>query len=206
MNPEPIQENVKTTYNQFVRSILSNKDAGIIRLSPEADKTRIEYAKYVEQRLDGDLEHMRDWAGKLVGAMLRIAALIHAAERLTNGQHDKPGETPVSEETVTAAVKIAECLCSHAMSAYQIMGADETYTDAKYLLKRIESTGRDEISKRDLWHICKGKFKNVEAMEPALQTLVEMGYVKIIEQNTGGRPSVKIFVNPKSKSTKSTRT
>lgn len=199
VNPDPIQKNIKIAYEQFVQRILSNNDEGIIKLSPEANNARIEYAQHIEQRLGEELEHMRDWAGKLVGAMLRIAALIHAAEC-----QYKPSETPVSEETVIAAMKIAECLCSHAMAAYQIMGADDTYTDEKYLLKRIESAGRDEISKRDLFDMCKGKFKNVESMEPALQTLIDMGYVREIEISTGerGRPSKKIILNPLSKNSK----
>lgn len=136
----------------------------------------------------------------VVGAMLRIAALIHASEVEGN-----PAEILVSPEVVTAAIKIAEFLGVHAMAAYQVMGADETYEDAKYLLKRIESIGTDEVSKRDLWHICKGKFKKVDEMEPALQTLIEMGYIRTVEQKTGGRPSIILLINPNTKSPKSTK-
>ena len=39
-------------------------------------------------------------------------------------------------------------------------------------------------------------------MTPALQTLVNMGYIRVEEQSTGGRPSKKIIVNPKSNSSK----
>ena len=73
----------------------------------------------------------------------------------------------------------------------------------RYLWRRIGSTGQDEMSKRDLWQLCKGKFKRVEDMEPALQTLVNMGYIRLIEVATGGRPTKKLFVNPKTKSIKS---
>jgi len=88
------------------------------------------------------------------------------------------------------------------MAAYQMMGADTATADAKYLLKRIESIGQDEISKRDLFDKCKGKFKKMEAIEPAVQTLVEMGYIKQDERNTGGRPTVILRLNPLSKNSK----
>jgi len=171
-------------------------------LSNDAQKLRIQYAETIEHRLGDTLEHMRDWGGKAVGAMLRIAALIHASEVQVN-----PAEVNISAETMTAAINIMEVLCVHAMAVYQDMGSDETLEDAKYLLRRIADAGQDEISKRDLWHICKGKFKKVEAMEPALQTLIEMNYLKEVEIVTGerGRPSKKILLNPQTKNTKSTK-
>ncbi len=199
IDPKPIPSQVKENYRQFVQRILSGQDSGIIYLSAEAHRIRLDYAAYVERRLGGKWEHMRDWGGKLVGATMRIAALIHAAE-----VQGSPTKTPISPEVMAAAVKIAEFLGAHAMAAYQIMGADESQEDARYLWKRIESTGQDEISKRDLFQLCKGKFKKVDAMEPALKNLVEMGYIREAGQDTGerGRPSIKLLVNPVSKISK----
>ena len=78
------------------------------------------------------------------------------------------------------------------------MGADETMADAKYLWRKIEGIDKDEINKRDLHQSCRGKFKAIEEMEPALQTLIEMHYIREIETSTGkaGRPSKHIIVNP----------
>lgn len=200
ISPEPVPDAVKAEYRRFARHILADNGRGVIRLSPEADQVRKDYAAYIERKLGNEWEFMRDWGGKLVGAMVRIAALMHAAEVQGN-----PAEIPVSPEVVEAAVKIAEFLGVHAMAAYQMMGADETQEEARYLWRRIESTGRDEISKRDLFAKCQGKFKKVENMEPALQTLIEMGYVRETEKSTGGRPSKSILVNPHTKDTKYTK-
>ena len=104
---------------------------------------------------------------------------------------------------MVVTTSIAEFLSAHAVAAYQIMGADGEYENARYLWRRISSTGQDEMSKRDLFNICRGRFKRVEDMEPALQALVNMGYIREIEIATGGRPTKKLFVNPKSKSRKS---
>jgi len=75
---------------------------------------------------------------------------------------------------------------------------DETLADAKYLWRRIESAGQEEISQRDLHYICKGKFKTVAEMEPALNRLVEMGYVKTTTRGAGqrGRPAKILTINP----------
>lgn len=193
VNPEPISEAVKRNYNEFITRILSDEDTGIIRLSPEANKVRIDYAEYIEQRLGDDLEHMRDWAGKLVGAMLRIAALIHASE-VTR----KPSAIPVGAETIKAAIKISECLCNHAMNAYKMMGADETLEDAKYLLKRLRNTGKSEITKQELLKLTNGKFPKVEIVEPVIDKLIEMNYIKRSQIQSGkrGRPSEIIVLNP----------
>lgn len=200
ISPVPVPDRVRGEYRAFVRRILSTQWSGTIHLSPEADEIRREYQGYIEKKLGDDWENMRDWGGKLTGAMVRIAALMHAAE----AQGD-PTETPISLEVMAGATSIAEFLSAHAVAAYQIMGADEEYESARYLWRRISGTGREEMSKRDLFNICKGRFKRVEDMEPALQTLVNMGYIREIEIATGGRPTKKLFVNPKSKSSKSSK-
>ena len=202
ISPDPVPDVVKAEYRRFVRHILADNGRGVIRLSPEADRVRKDYAAYIEQKLGNEWEYMRDWGGKLVGATVRIAALMHAAEVQGN-----PADIPISPEVMEGAVKIAEFLGVHAMAAYQMMGADESTEDARYLWRRIESTGRDEISKRDLFDICKGKFKRMEEMEPAVLALVDMGYIREEERKTGerGRPSKNIVVNPMSKNSKNSR-
>jgi len=68
-------------------------------LSDEAEALSEQFYNALEPRLgkDGDLEHMADWAGKLHGAVLRIAGLLHAVEGIseksnptTQAQADHP--------------------------------------------------------------------------------------------------------------------
>ena len=200
VSPDPVPDSVRMEYRDFVRRILlpSTQGKGIIRLSPEADSLRCEYQAYVEKKLGDEWDTMRDWGGKIVGAMVRIAALMHCAEVMGD-----PTETPISAEVMYAAVCIAEYLGAHAAAAYQVMGADSSYEDARYLWRRVESAGVGEISKRDLFNICKGKFRTVAEMNPAIETLVDMGYIRESTIATGGRPTTKIVVNPMSKSSRS---
>jgi hypothetical protein len=156
VDPAPIPTQVKAEYNQFIKRILAGQDKGVLRLSPEANAIRVSYSAGIEARLGDAWEHMRDWGGKAVGAMLRIAALIHAAEAV-----GKPSETPISEDTITAAIKVIECLGTHAMAAYQSMGADESQANAKYVLSRLKKQQADKLTKTDIVRLCR-KFNSTQ--------------------------------------------
>ena len=200
ISPAPVPEAVRAEYRQFVRRVMADQGGGVIRLSAEADRIRQEYAAYIEQKLGDEWEHMRDWGGKLVGAMVRIAALMHAATVRGN-----PAETPISPEVMEAAVGIAEFLGPHAEAAYQAMGADRDDENAKYLWRRIENTAKRELTKNELLQLTRGKFKKAERMEPALQMLIDMNYIRREVRKTGGRPSEIILVNPFSKASKDSK-
>lgn len=191
VSPEPMSNKTKAEYRQFVQRILSDQESGIVHLSDEANKIREDYQGHIEKKLGGVWEHMRDWGGKLTGAMVRIAALLHLSSF--------PYNVPISAETMQAAVGIAECLSVHAEAAYQAMGADENVEDAKYLWRRIVANGENEISKRDLFRLARGKFKKTEHMEAPLRVLVEYGYIRIedVERDGAGRKaSPMVKVNP----------
>lgn len=186
VSPAPIPVKVKMAYHDFIKRILSDQGSGIVKLSPDADQIREAFQAYIEPKLAGELEYMSDWAGKLTGAVVRIAALLHLAGFTV--------DEPINPEIMAAATFIGEFLMAHAQAAYQVMGASENQADAKYLWRRIK--GQSEISKRDLFNSCKGKFKTVQDMEPGLYMLVDMGYIRLEEVQTGGRPTQKIKVNP----------
>lgn len=191
VSPAPISASAKAAYRQFVRRILADQRGGVVRLSHEANAIREEYQRHIEKKLGGEWEHMRDWGGKLVGAMARIAALLHLS--------GFSADVPMSAETMAAATGIAEFLGAHAEAAYQAMGADESIEDAKYLWRRIAGSGEAEISKRDLFRLVRGKFKKAENMEAPLRALVEYEYIRIeeVERDGAGRKaSPKIKVNP----------
>lgn len=194
VSPPPIPAKIKAEYNSFVYRILSMPYKGVITLSPEADKLREAYQGYIETKLGGEWENLRDWGGKLTGAMVRIAALIHAAE--VTGD---PTLTPISADTMMAATSIAEFFASHAEAAYQVMGGDPEIANAQYVWRRLENSGKDEISKRDLFRLCRGRFKRADEIDAPLRVLTEYGYVRIevTERDGAGRKaSPVITVNP----------
>ena len=86
-----------------------------LSLSPEAYKKWLDYAKTVESLMGeeiGHLSHITDWAGKLPGAIARIAAVLH----IMRYADDAPWLYPISIEEMAAAVKIGHCLINHALA------------------------------------------------------------------------------------------
>ena len=194
ISPSPIPESVRSEYSSFVRNALSMQWDGMIHLSRDADAIRKEYQASVEMKLGNEWEGMRDWAGKLTGAMVRIAALIHAAEVQGN-----PAEIPISPGVMHNATNIAECLSAHAVAAYQIMGADANTDTAKYIWGQIIKMHCPKISKRDLCRAVRGRIKKIEEMEAPLHILEEFGYIRvgIVHRDGPGRKaSPLISVNP----------
>ena len=187
-----IPPDVTEAYNKFILELLYRQDNGVIWLDSDALQLWNQYCKRTEARLVDDLEALRDWGSKLVGAMLRITGLLHAANC------ENPTETRVTAETISRAIVISEFFAANAIAAYQSMGADSALEDALYLWKRLQSANQLQTTKRDLFNMCKGKFKTVELMEPALERLTAMGYIRITEHKQGGagRPTIKIDVNP----------
>ena len=92
------------------------------------------------------------------------------------------------------------------MAAYQVMGADKNYQNAKYLLEKLKKLDVSEINKNNLFDLCKGKteFKKGEGLDSALQILEGMHYIKVIKQQTNGkgRPPQIVFINPAIKNSK----
>ena len=196
ITPPPVPDNATSIYRATIRRMLADQDSGTITLSPEADQVRRQYQSYTEHRLgpDGDLYTMRDWGSKAAGAALRIAALLHIADC------DAPTATPIPADVMARATSILECLAAHAKAAYGLMGGDQTQAEARYLWRRIQAHGGQEISKRDLIRLTSGHYQQAEDMEPAITTLEEMNYIRRVRKSQGrGRPKEIILVNPLTK-------
>lgn len=202
---KPINPFVKEQYEKLINELIKIPDrTGFmerdIKLSPEADILSESYNQWIERQLINELEEIEDWAGKLHGNTMRIAAILHVTKHKLNAVN-----VLVDEETMSAAINIGKYYLEHSKQAFDIMGVSESQDirDAKYIISRIDSNTKNtnntkNVSKRDLWQLCKGHFRNVEEMEPGLEVLKEHGYIAIVTEKSGnrGRPSERIYINP----------
>ena len=196
----PIPPQIEGAYSLLVQTLLAIQNIGearIIKVTPEAHQEAKRFFEALEPRLAddlGDLGDLEGWGGKYHGQVMRIAGILHCCLYA-----QQAAQVPLTAETMQAAETIGEYFLAHARAAFQIMGITEGQDskDAKYILKRLEADGRTEISKRDLYQLCNGKFKDVDSMEPGLNVLTGRGYVRIDRVKTGGRPTEKIYINPK---------
>jgi replicative DNA helicase len=164
--------------------VVSLKAAGDLRLHLLGRGQLVALEKRVEDALgpDGELDAIREWAGKYVGAVARIAGLLHLAE------YDP--RQPVSPDTIAAAERLGDYYKASAINAFIEMGTDEVTAEAMYLLERIRTRGERDMSERNMQRAAK-RFKTVAEMRPALNRLVAHRYLVPLPpaDPTGGRPA-----------------
>ena len=148
----------------------------------------------VEGRLKGDLADIPDWAGKFVGAVLRISGILHVMKYPKDSMFD-----PVIRETMESAVTIGRYFLEHAKAAYSLMGADAVNKNALHLLSVIKRDQLTEFSRRDAMRLCR-RFKTAESLQPVLDRLCEYGYLAVKAMSTphgaGRKPSEVYLTNP----------
>ena len=188
-----------------------------LALNREAAAQVEAFQERLEPRLGagGDLAHIADWAGKLVGAACRVMGLLHVAEvastgpvrRHRDGEPDhwpedqqRPWDTDITAETARAVIHLAEAfLVPHALVAFASMGAHPALADARLLLGWLGRSGVEIFSVRDAHQELRRHQLTPLQVERAAGVLAEHGYVRTLEtaQKTTGRPtSPRFAVNP----------
>ena len=192
---EQIPESVKIEYGKLIRSMLEvDEREEPITLSGEATAVLAQLFRDTEKRFRTDLAEISDWAGKYVGAVLRIAGLLHAAQH-----HGFMDFSEVSTQTMENAVRIGEYFLEHAKAAYSLMGADPLNKQCEYLLGIIQREQVSQFSRRDAMRMGRS-FRTADSIQPVLNRLCEYGYIapKPMEPVTGvgRRPSEVYLTNP----------
>jgi hypothetical protein len=159
----------------------------------------VEFETWLEPRLaiDAQLGTLADWASKLAGAVARIAAILHVAAA---ADVQRAIKTPLTAKTLANAIEIGRFFLSHAQAAFAEMGADPEVERGKQVLSWLRRKNLDSFTVRDAFQDLRGRFQKVSELRPALQLLVEHGYLRpvVSEQRSGpGRPPSERFeVNP----------
>jgi replicative DNA helicase len=208
INPPPLPEAVRQTYEMRLRALLELHPADtidgealpqLLHLTPAAMEHLSGFQRWIEPQLReyGVLAGMSDWAGKLAGAVARIAGVLHLVEHAGNAY---PWLTAITDDTMTRAIALGHYLLAHAKAAYGEMGADPVVADARAIARWLEERGVSSLSKRDLFNGMRGRFPQVTELTAPLKLLEAHGYLRPapVEQREGpGRkPSERYEVNP----------
>ena len=204
----PVGPAIRDAYERGLRALLRlpwGTDSGgghaahMLRPDREAQKVLLDFERELEPRLGefGDLGAITDWAGKLHGAVARIAGLLHLAE---HAESSAAWESPIRRSSAERAVRLGGYLIQHARAAFGLMGGDPEVEDAKYLLRWIRRAAVDAFTKREVFEATKGRFKKVVAMEPALRLVEEHHFIRARvrpkREGPGRKPSPTYEVNP----------
>ena len=110
---QPIPSDVMRGYETLINNLLDEdcnptfEAPEIITLSPDADILLEEFANEIEPKLKGEFADIADWAGKLVGAVLRISAILWRTSNLRCESFlaDEP-DTEVDADIVSNALPL----------------------------------------------------------------------------------------------------
>jgi hypothetical protein len=189
----PVPEPVAATYAERVKGLAvalhAWTDPAVLLLAPGAAEVLQDAEAEIEPKLGpaGELAGIVDWASKWVGAVARIAGLLHLAE------HGEAGaRRPIGEDTVRAALAIGDYFTAHALAVFEAMRMDHSLDAARDLLAHVHARCIEEASVRAL-HVAlsRSRFPKSEDVLAALTILEDYGWAQRQPQKptTGrGRP------------------
>lgn len=203
LDASPIFPDYKARYDGILTGILNQEMAihnegepcpHILEITDVALQVWQNYALKVEagMREGCTYAHLTDWAGKLPGAAIRIAALLHIARHA----FVRPWEKEISIEDMSAALRMADVLSIHALAVFDLMGADPALDGARVVLRWIEREGKPEFTFRDCHYAHKTRYKRTADLEPAIDVLTERYLIRPRVAKVAHRPSRIFEVNP----------
>lgn len=174
-----VPEEVERAYGRLIKGLAVELadwlDPAVLQLSPQALSALDEVARELEPQLGpgGELQHIADWGSKFVGAVARIAGLVHLAAHPENGWR-----MPVEAESMERAVRLGMYYKEQALYAFDQMQADPGLADADYLLEAIRRLGNPVVSRRDL-HVNanRSRFPMAKDLDAPLKLLEDSGHL-----------------------------
>ncbi|GAA0944486.1 hypothetical protein GCM10009554_38690 [Kribbella koreensis] len=206
--PTPVPEATETTYRDALQTLVlllaDNDTPHRLELTPDARQALLDFQDWIEPRLHprtGQLAPITDWASKLAGHVVRIAALLHLAHTFTTGYAGA-----ISADTMHAAERVGRYYLDHALAVYDLMGRshpdlDDARDVLAWITKFCDRTGRATFARRDaLRGLQSNRFPTADDLDPALRLLTEHGHIRLKpteKSSKGGRPSHSYEVHPR---------
>ena len=178
----------------------------VVECGEEANRLAESYHYEVERELlNTHSPELRAWVGKLLGNTMRIALTLHCIKHL-----EESGNHLIDVETMKEAIEIGHYFLVETKRVYASCGLADSQEvrDAKYILQKIEATGKTEMKLRDLQQMCKDRvgMEKKEGIISGINYLTKLGFIRVQRVNLppqnpqnpqkGGRPSDVIYVNP----------
>jgi 5S rRNA maturation endonuclease (ribonuclease M5) len=199
--PDEVVEDYERRIRDLVEKVWNTSDVVVMNLSNEA---RTEFGAFYDRfgqrrKPGGDLHDIADWAGKLRGQLIRIAACITL--------YENPYATEISLERVRAAIAMGPYLIAHARAVFDLMGKNregalKPLRDVIEWLRSRVNPGLD-FSAREAWQALKGRewAEDMEVMNDVLAELEKAGWIALLpppdtQGKRGRKPSPRFEVHP----------
>lgn len=200
-DPQPVRSTTRARYTATVEELArdlygTSSDDQVLHLTPDAEKLLIERQEALEP-LMGQAEQLAsiaDWASKLNGRVVRIAALLHLAAGGASST-----STPITRTELAAAVRLGDYFLADAIRTFSAMQIDPDTADAVYLLDRLRQHDGEEVSARDLLRLAR-RFKKKTDLDAPVQRLLDHGWLIEGEapeySGVGRRPDPRYRLHP----------
>ncbi len=190
-----VPDEVERRYDRLLNTLHNALTSEVlVELDAAAHQVFVAYKRLLEPRLrpsTGDLAAIGDWAGKLAGAVLRIAALLHAASAASEG---RPISSAVGLGSVEAAIRLGDYLVKHAFVAFQQFRADPATELAHHVLEWIRRRGETSFRARDAFDGVRKRTGRMGETNAALKVLVDHGFIRPVNEAHGvGRPRSPLY-------------
>ncbi|MGC5329780.1 YfjI family protein [Micromonospora sp. DT62] len=183
----PVPDAVAAEYRTLIVDLAvwagKRRDRLVLKLDDQATDELLTYAERVEKLLRpngqlGEYRLTREWGGKLVGAVARIAGCLHAARGV-----DYLDE-PISGETMRCAIALGDYYRAHALLALT-PGDDKQAEAARTLLGWLVNKGRGTFTVRELCRSAPRAMRKADVLDRILTYLAELGWVRRTADATG---------------------
>tara|TARA_B100000809_G_scaffold265050_1_gene322642 strand:+ start:3561 stop:5708 length:2148 start_codon:yes stop_codon:yes gene_type:complete len=201
----PLSDEDYLAYEMSIQRLLEveyrkDQEPPEVTFTEEAVEELIAFVWEVEQQLHPlrSLASIPEWALKQGGRVVRISSFQTMVARALDEETKSDADIfkPIEVEAVRDAIRIGRALATHARYTLVNMGLNRHTMLLQYVLaKRIELGPNATVL--ELMRACR-KFQTKDELEPLLEELEQIGYLKIQPvASTGGRPpSPKVLVNP----------
>lgn len=195
-NKPPMPSYLLEKYNQKITSLLVGThkiDSPFeLKVSEEALKLWREFQRQIEIELrpEGKLAACQGWGGKISGFTLRIAGLLHI------GQYETE-KNDIDEDVMEKAIFIAQLLVEHAVTAYGLMGCDQSTQDAKEIFYWIASKNKTVFNRTEMFKVMHNKkLGKAERLNKALEILINRNILSDPITLPTKKPTITYKVNP----------
>lgn len=192
---------------RLVDDVWTNENIRTLTLTAQARKVFAEFYNQTEKdKADGGALHdVAEWAGKLCGQIIRLAACLTL--------YDNAAAAEISEDAMNRSIGLAPYLTAHARSAFSLMSRDGDGGRKllRDILDRLPQLLADDrtVTARKIRESFKGRRASgsagavdAEAIKDAMDELEELGWVAEIPApprkagQRGQKPSPKYDVHP----------
>ena len=157
-----------------------------------ARRELIRFQEAVEPLL-GDADEspsIRNWLGKLAGAVVRISGILCIADQ--GMEPSSKWKLEVQADHVRRAIRMGDFFTPHARAVLGLMGAHPAIEKARRILEWIQRTRFPSFTVRQIHAALKTTFKRVKEIRDPLNVLEERGYIREIPakpRSGPGRPA-----------------